>query len=362
MRFFPSVIFCFSLVSAMVSPGQLIPRKPAAAPGAPSPAPETAEVPVPAGPAKPLKDEDLDRIIKQLAAIEANLQGTRSSHNTGLLTQLREAGAAEEKAFALWLDATKEIDFDEKGKSTGEFLDWKRGRGKEMHNAAFMTAVRLQCKYLAVLIVYSNALTDSARAEAIAGAVSYLDDLVSSAQKLGNRMDELNRGVLECVIAKHLKLDASMAKITGNDAYRPGNLQEIYEKAILPYYREKGMTSQLLAAWQKLISQETVMVEAEKVPEKLETFKKERLPVLKWRQAREMYDAGQEESAAASMLAVINANLGHKQAGAWIGEMTDILKAKREGGTAKAPSVGPASPAAVKSIPPTAPAPAGKGS
>lgn len=360
MRLFPSLLVCCSLVSAVVSPGQLIPRKSAPAPGGTTPAPETGEVPAPAaGPAKPLKDEDLDRIIKQLAAIEANLQGTRSSHNTGLLSQLREAGAAEEKAFALWLDATKEIDFEEKGKSTVEFLDWKRGRGKEMHNAAFMTAVRLQCKYLAVLIVYSNALTDSSRAEAIAGAVAYLDDLASSAQKLGNRMDELNRSVLDGVIAKHLKLDASIAT-TGNDANRPGNLQKIYEKAILPYYREKGMTSQLLAAWQKLISQETLMVEAEKVPEKLETFKKERLPVLKWRQAREMYDAGQEESAAAAMLAVINANLGHKQAGAWIGEMTELLKAKREGAAAKIPPVGPARPTSVKPIPPVSAAPVPK--
>lgn len=341
-----------SLLPAASLPAQLIPRKPPAAPVVPAapgsvPAPGvpavplTPATPVPAAAARPLKDEDMDRLIRQLAEIEATLQGKRSTYNNSLLAQLKEAGNSEEKAFQLWLDGTKEFDFDEKGKTSTEFAEWKRTKGKELHNPQFMTALRLQVKYLSVLIIYSNAPSDSLKSEAIAAAAAYLDDLAGSARKLDGHLEELNRPVLDGVIAKHLKLDASLPKSKA-DAGKPGNIQEIYEKAILPYYREKGQTAALLSAWQKLITQETAMVEAEKIPEKLETFNKERLPALKWSQAREMFEAGQEDPATSAMLAIIKGNMAHKQTENWISEMTRLLQAKKESAPPAAPGSAPA--------------------
>lgn len=307
----------------------------------------------------------MDRLLKQLADIEATLQGKRNSYNNTILTQLKEAGNSEEKSFQLWLDATKQFDWDEQGKTATEFAEWKRTKGKELHNPQFMTAVRLEVQYLAVIIVYSGALTDSAKGEAISAAVAYLDDLASSARKLNGKLDNLNRNVLDGVIARHLKLDASIPKAK-NEAYRPGNVFEIYDRAIFPYYRDKGQVSALVAAWQKLISQETAMVEAAKVPEKLETFNRERLPVLKWGMAREMYNAGQEDTGMAAMLGLIKANLGNRNAAGWISEMSALLKTKKEQALASTPLAPSPSPAAVPassvtspSIPPS-PAPAVK--
>lgn len=341
---------------------QLIPRKPVAPPS-PAPAPAAPVTPggVPAvpGPAattggRPLKEVDMDFLLKQLADIEASLQGKRNSYNSTILTQLKEAGNSEEKSFQLWLDATKQFDWDEQGKTATEFAEWKRTKGKELHNPQFMTGVRLEVQYLAVLIVYSASQTDtdSPKAEAIAAAVAYLDDLTSSARKLNGKLDNLNRNVLDGVIAKHLKLDTSIPK-SKSDAYRPGNVFEIYDKAIFPYYREKGLTSSLLTGWQKLMDQEKAMVEAEKIPEKLETFTKDRLPVLKWGMAREMYNAGQEDTGMAAMLNLIRSNMGGKQATAWIGEMSGLLRDKKEkaAAAASAPPVPPAASPAVSAGP-----------
>ncbi|MES2708045.1 MAG: hypothetical protein V4726_15745 [Verrucomicrobiota bacterium] len=340
------VTVCLALISLSPLPAQLIPRKPAPAPAAPSSPvtpPATPAAPsgpvVPPVPGRPLKDEDMDRLLRQLAEIEAALQGKRSSYNNSLLAQLKEAANSEEKSFQLWLDGTKEFDFDENGKTATEFAEWKRTKGKELHNPAFMTGLRLQVRYLSVLIVYSNALTDAAKGEAITAAVAYLEDLASSARKLNGQMEPLNGNALEGVIARHLKLDTSIPK-SKNDASRPGNVHEIYEKAIFPYYREKGQTASLLAAWQKLINQETVMVEAGKVPEKVETFTKERLPVLKWGMAREMYDAGQEDTGMAAMLGLIKGNLGIRQTSGWISEMTELLRDKKERAEAGIPTPG----------------------
>ncbi|RYD31828.1 MAG: hypothetical protein EOP86_17080, partial [Verrucomicrobiaceae bacterium] len=325
---------CLSLTCLTLLPAQLIPRKPA-------PAPQTgpaATPPAASGPARPLKQEDVDRLLLQLSEIQDDLQGKRSTYNNSLLSQLKEAGNSEEKSYQLWLDGTKEFEFDEKGKTSTEFAEWKRTKGKELHNPPFMTGLRLQVRYLSVLILYANAHTESARTEAITAAVAYLEDLAGSAKKLDGQMDELNRSVLDGVIAKHLKLDNSLAKVKEsgggkndrNDAYRPGNIFEIYDRAIFPYYRDKGQVSALVAAWQKLISQETAMVEAAKVPEKVETFNRERLPVLKWGMAREMFNAGQEDTGMAAMLALIKANLGNRNAAGWISEMSGLLKTKKE--------------------------------
>jgi hypothetical protein len=358
-------LFALALLMGLPMAGtahaQLIPRKPVTPPApAPSPVPAAPATPggAPATPAsggtpvpggRPLKDEDTDRLLKQLADIQTTLQGKRNSYNSTILTQLKEAGNSEEKSFQLWLDATKQFDWDEQGKTATEFAEWKRTKGKELHNPQFMTGVRLEVQYLAVLIVYSASQTDTdaPKAEAIAAAVAYLDDLTASARKLNGKLDNLNRNVLDGVIAKHLKLDASIPKAK-NEAYRPGNVYEIYDRAIFPYYREKGLTTSLITGWQKLMDQEKAMVEAEKIPEKLEAFTKDRLPVLKWGMAREMYNAGQEDTGMAAMLGLIRGNMGGKQTTGWISEMTDLLKAKKEKALADAAAA----------FPPAAPIPA----
>jgi hypothetical protein len=277
-------------------------------------------------PSKPLSIEATQKLLEQLEEIDEALQEKRNAYNTGLLPRLKEAAANDDKAFALWLEATREIDYEAQGRSATEFSDFRNGKGKELRtSASFTNQLRLQCRFLTLVILQANAHTEEDRVEVVNGAAAYLEDYVASAKKLDGRHEELRRNALDLVIARHLKLDISARRSKGSAAYNPGSISEIYQQMILPYYREKKAVSAISAAWNKRIAHETAMVELLKVPEQLEKFQKERVPELKWGQAKDLFEAGQEEPAAAAMVAIIKANLAHRSTPGWIEELAGLV-------------------------------------
>ena len=277
--------------------------------------------------AKPLNSAAVDKLLAQLEEIDSSLKGKRSAYNTSVLPKLKEAGTNDDKAFALWLDAMRDQEYEAQGRTATEFSDFRNGKAKELRgDPSFTTQLRLQCQFLALIILQADAVSDEARLELINGASTYLDDFVASAKKLAGKQDELRNSAIDSVIGKHLKLDVSARKQGGSAAYTPGSISEIYQQMILPYYREKKATANIGAAWTKRISQETDMVELTKVPEQLEKFQKERLPELKWSQAKDLFEAGQQEPASAAMMTIIKANLAHRNAAAWIAELTSLAQ------------------------------------
>ena len=309
----PSLLLLFA--SLAPASAQLLPKSPPAPPA-------IAETP-----ARPLSDANLEKILAQLTEISSSLQGKRNAYNATLLPRLNEAGANDDKAFNLWLDATKDQEFETQGRSATEFSDFRNGKAKELRNQApFTTQLRLQCRFLALVILQAEATSDPDRLALLTSAAAYLDDFVASAKKLDGKNPEIQRNALDSVIGRHLKLDVSARKAEGAAAYNPGNLSEIYQLMILPYYREKRAAPALVAAWSKHIAQETTLVEINKIPEQLEQFQTERLPELKWDQAKDLFAVGQQEPASATMMALIKANLGHRRATAWITELAELAQ------------------------------------
>ncbi len=292
---------------------QLPPRAPAA------PAPQTAPPP------KPLKDEDTAKLLEQLAQMSKALDEQKFGYNAKVIRELREAGASADKAFALWLDCMKDVEYDQKGRTATEFAEWKRRQTKDA-NRDRDAALQLQVQWLAIVLMHSNARTDAAEGEAIAAAVAFLDTVVDRIQKSDGRLDDNARGsVLNSVFAKHYKLDSTVASQEGG-AYAPGDIDGIYDGMILPYYRDAGLPTSLMQAWTKRIEQATAIAASFKFIEAKEKFTAERLPELRWGQARELFELGQEETAAQQLLGIIKSNLSHRNASAWMEELAALLK------------------------------------
>jgi hypothetical protein len=100
------------------------------------------------------------------------------------------------------------------------------------------------------------------------------------------------------------------------------------------------MASSLMQAWTKRIAHETEAAAAPGFREAEEKFVAERLPRLRWGQMRELFALGQQETAAASMLAHIKTNMAHREAGNWIEELRNLLAndSKPAAAPAKAPA------------------------
>jgi len=340
-----------SLAAAFSAPAQLAPRTPVA------PAPQPAPTP------KILREADAAKALAQLLEISKTLDEQKYGYNAKIIKELRDAGVSGEKAFGLWLDCMKDVEFDQKGKSATAFSDWKRQQTKDP-NRERDTELQMQVQWLSIVLMEANARTEAAKAEAIAAATLFLETGVARILKNDGRMGgAASENVLNSSFARHYKLDTTMKKKEGS-AYVPGNIDEIYDRMIMPFYRETKQASNLMQAWAKRIEQQTAIAGSFNFIEAKEKFTAEKLPELRWGQAQELFQLGQEEPATQTMMSLIKANLGHKNAQQWIEELTRLLKREDEPGDQADPA-DPDSPppdaftpdAPVPDSPPPAPAP-----
>ncbi len=324
--------FC-SLATVFSVPAQLVPRPPA------------APTPQPAPPPKPIKEEEALKTLALLLEMSKTLDEQKFGHNAKIIKELREAGMSGEKSFALWLDCMKDVEFDQKGKNATDFSEWKRRQTKDP-NRERDGELQMQVQWLSIVLMDANARTEIARNEAVTAAVLFVDNLVGRIQKADGRMGgAAAENVLTSPFARHYKLDASVTKKEGG-AYVPGDVDSIYEKMILPFYRDAKQSTNLMQAWAKRIEQQTAIAGSFKFVEAREKFTAEKLPELRWGQARELFTLGQEEPATQTMVSLLGANMGHRLAHVWIEELQVLLK-KEEAPPAPAvpaPAVSPATP------------------
>ncbi|MES2705981.1 MAG: hypothetical protein V4726_05195 [Verrucomicrobiota bacterium] len=366
----------FAVILAVPAAAELQPRKIPAAPAEAPPVPAAPAVPkTTPGPAKPapapalteegepkLSPELSAKLLKQLDEVEKGLGGKRGSESIAMMKLLKEAGGSNEKAFNLWQDSTKEVDFDQKGKTATEFMDWKRTKAKDLAiNDNFCASIRLQAQFLALALLDSHAETPAQRLNVMTEANLYLDAVAKACDKheglaksiLASIMDvaldpdrevtmsnleeslkqvreaaaALGGDIMESLLAKNLKPESCI----GNhviSAKNPGNLDEIYEQLVMRPLRDKKDSAGLAAAWNRRISQTAALAKATKVKELTERYSIEKLPVLKWLQARDQWRSGQAEAGAASMLTVIRENPGHKACPEWMSELRNMATAQ----------------------------------
>ena len=312
-----------------------LPPKPAAAPAAQPPPPP-----------KPLKEEDVARVLKQLESLADEVDAQKFGRYSAVIRQLKESSATGDKAFNLWMDCMKEVEYDQKGKTLTEFAEWKRRIAKETDHKR-NDALQLQVQWLMVVLMDASARSPSAEADVISAAASYLDMLAAHFKKYDGDMEHLGGSVLGSVFAKKFKVEsagrrrgkpekpgaAAQAESADTSADisvpgAPGDLSGIYESLILPYYRTNKMASSLMSAWTRRISQETAMADIPRFREAREKFVAERLPVLEWGRARELFMLGQEENGAQAMMDLIRKNLSHRDAGFWAAELRGLVETR----------------------------------
>lgn len=328
-------------------------------PGAPAP-------PSSASSGKALSPENLEKLRKQIDALEKDISQKKRGYNTGLVAKLREAAQSNASAFNFWLECKKEIDFIQKGKTATEFVEWKRGGEAQRleKSDTFRNSLRLQAQFLVLVVMNSYANTTQAKSEVAAEAMNYLETMVKFCDSekslaksvLGSVIDvsispdqvvtmsnieetlkqareassAVGGDIMDSLFAKYLKIEGMVGK-NASAATHPGNVDEIYERLILPVLREKKDAAGLAAAWTKRMDQMARIAKATGVKELVEKYETEKLPVLKWGQACDQWDAGHEEPAAQAMLAIIRANPAHRETSSWISQLRERAQPKEPG-------------------------------
>ena len=121
----------------------------------------------------------------------------------------------------------------------------------------------------------------------------------------------------------------------------PSNVDGIYEKTLLPYYRQTKDV-RAVAYWDQKLKDEAQKAGATNAQFKIDQFNRVRRPQLLWKRAQDEIAIGQRNRGLADMLEVVKACPDHPDLSAWISQMEAMLTVvKPADPAAAAPSATP---------------------
>jgi hypothetical protein len=305
-------------------------------------------------------DAEKEKIIKALAELKDILENGSGSNNLRALQLLQSAVSSNKETLKLYMAAVKEIDFDETGKKESDWRDWRDKNEETLSSTSHIRALQFQIHYLILTIkATSGKNAEEPIQKVMPDLIAYLDKLSTDFEDFTENTNILRGSVLESYFGRQAKLNVTVDR-KRPWAFNPLGISEIYDKSILPFYREKKDLTNLQGAWDKRIVHEGKLYGVEKglfsgsnngrrgygradqrdieraeekeedrkLDQALNEFRKERMPILTWGKQRDVLFFGSNKTAALSaMIAHIKDHLDHKDVKIWIEEISNFLNA-----------------------------------
>jgi len=182
--------------------------------------------------ADPLTQADREVLLEKLEKIQASSDAKVAAKYRSAVAAFRSAATSEEAAMELFLKCTEKVQFEDQHKKSQDFREWKRKEEAHLNEMAFKRALQYQLRWL--ILTLQVASKDSSPAEFGREASSIVDDLMTNAKNLEGQAGVLRESVTGSVFARAYEL--TNVKVT-DWPMAPGDLQNIYDKAILPPLR-----------------------------------------------------------------------------------------------------------------------------
>lgn len=309
----------------------------ATAQDAPAPA-DPAPAPKPAGPGA-MSEKVAADLLKTLEVLQTQLGSAKGKQSGGALAALLAASLSPEKAYDLFLDCKKKVDFEDKGKTSKDFTDWKTSKDQRttsFHSPFYKEVLQQQAQWLVLTIQATSATTEAAYGAVVAKIPAYFDNLSDSIKKMGPMRGELDHDVVtDTVFGKFYKLDITLDK-SQVWSYKPLNMDAVYDTVVLPYYRAKKDPANVTAAWKKRMAVEEKIITIAKNDDKADPnnnaeeavilMATEKLPMMEWGMLKDSAQMINETTGANALLEHIKKHLGHKDAAKWIDELARMAK------------------------------------
>jgi hypothetical protein len=315
-------------------------------------------------PAVDLTPEQIQSLKARLESIRDNLESHLTTRNTTAAQSFAAAANDPRAAVELYLNCVKMVEFDREGRPESDFRGWKDGQAERLRDPEFVESLQQQLRYLALSC---QAAESEDKTPVFAALMNHADAL--------SRLTEQPTGAITQSVANSVFAKAYfLEKLLGeNERWEPVpiNIAGIYNKAILPYLREKDPQS-LMNAWDKRIEQQSrlvAMVEEKKAEElrglnrdeerrarnnqanqggtlgqhTQEEFVQRTLPQLQWGKLKDMFLYVDQVAGAKGMLDFVEANFKHELGEEFYSEFEELIESAQGVGSARLPD--PASPA-----------------
>ncbi len=296
-----------------------------------------------------LTPQQMAVVQKQLSELRDTMDGKISQRNMGAGDIFMNASKDPKAAVALYLKCYQEVNYERENRKESEFRAWKESQDGRLSDPAFVEALQIQLRYLAISC-------KAAEVEDFAQVFTPLMEFVDGLSRLEEAPDGmLMQSVGGTVFAETYYLERLLAK---NEQWEQVayNIEGIYNKAILPYLR-KEKPEALMNAWDRRIEQQTRLVAflEEQNQKELrgkdrdqelriknrqnnrggvlkahdaEKFARETLPRLKWAKSVDYYRYIDEVMGAKGLLDYVSANMANPLAEEWLEQLEGLFNEK----------------------------------
>ena len=267
------------------------------------------------------------------------------SQSRKVIQELSAATASPGAAIGLYTEAKKATTFAGRDHAQALFIEWKEGkRGKDgralgesweqLKSPDMQNAVLFHLRYLVLSLQRAGGMT----------LPQILPDLIRFAEQLAlpdnstvRHHELLKRSIHESIFVKWYGIDHSLAGLVNADEGEdwemvPGNVDSIWQKTILPYFRA-NKDPRLITYWDRKIKEEVAaMSDAEKAFD-VDQFNNVVKPNLLWMRAEDMMAIGLRNRGLTEMFAIMKGWPDHPEAARRISKLETVLT-----GTAAAPA------------------------
>ncbi len=310
---------------------------------------------------------DLEQLRKALAEMKTHQAQFKKTQLQRALQDVRAAAASGPAAASAWADAVKRTQFEGSGHESAQFREWKdSGAGEALGEKEVQNAARLYFVWLNLTIQRASGTPVK---DLIPQIISYTQEVAADKaamqifeakmahekeQAAGGRgpkgrksNDDQVKRMHDQILSGALSAGAPVRGGNFSDLLKvekwelsPGNVDGIFDKTVLPEFRETK-DPRLLEYWDQRIKREGEAATKSGLALEVDNFNQIRLPGLKWQKAQDELLLGQRNRALNDMFNLVKSYPAHPEAQAWLTKLEELL-----GDSGAAPAADPAAAAA----------------
>jgi len=262
---------------------------------------------------------DARTMLAALKEIKVKHETSASMRSNKLRQELNTAASSNSNAIAYYMEAMYAMGFAGKSHAQTYFQDWKKKEAEHLKSPEMQTAVRLHLNYLILTLARAQ---DRKISELLPEVIRYCDQAAAASHEV-LRQDILRSDITGSIFVKWHGIESSLGDMEGWSTH-PGNVDEIWEKTILPQLR-KDKDPRVITYWDnKIRNGADVMSESDRsfdVQQFNETYK----PQLLWSRAEDLILIGRRNAGLSEMFAIVKNWPEHRSNLEWIGKLEKNL-------------------------------------
>lgn len=211
----------------------------------------------PAVRAEPLSQADREVLLDKLAKLHDSAR-EKAMGRIGSATAAFRAGMASDDAAAeLYLKCVEKVEFEDRGRSSQEFREWKRHQDDRLKAPGLRRCLRHQLRWLVLSLEAAEAGDN--RAALAPKAVEALEAIFGNPDQFEGNVEPLREPVTATVFARAFNLGGAKLK---DWPLSPLEIGEVFDLVIFPPLIKEEKFDALRDQWLKRVRYETTVREA----------------------------------------------------------------------------------------------------